>query len=237
MAPTDPSGNQLFSMLPAPVIERIGARAAVVPMAADELLIDAGEPIGALYFPLDGVVSLDQPIVSGDEESLAPSIAFIGNEGFVGVEPILGSEPAISRARVRIQGHALRIDAQAVQEEFGRAGALHRLLLRATDALFGQVSANAVCERIHPVQQRLVRWLLLTHDRAPQGDLGLTQDTLSQVLGVRRASVSTAASRLQAAGLIDYRRGRIMILDRARLEGLSCQCYREIKTRYASHLS
>ena len=233
----DPRRNQLFSMLPLQVLERIGSRAGIVPMAADEVLIGPGEPIGAVYFPLDGVVSLDQPIVpGGDEQSLAPSVAFIGNEGFIGVEPVLGSETAVNRARVRIEGHALRVDAAAVQEEFLRAGALHRLLLRAADALFGQVCANAACERVHSVQQRLVRWLLLTHDRAPSGDLGLTQEALSQVLGVRRASVSMAASQLHSAGLNDYGRGKIMIVDRVRLEALSCQCYREIKARYENHL-
>lgn len=223
-------------MLPQAVIERIESKFSIVSMGADEVLMDAGEPIGAMYFPLDGFVSLDQPITTGDEESSAPSVALAGNESLIGIERVLGAETAINRARVRIQGHALCIEAEAVREEFGRSGALQRLLLQATDALFGQVSANAACERIHTVRQRLTRWLLLSDDRSPLDDLGLTQDSLSQVLGVRRASVSAAAAGLQSTGLIEYRRGTIMIIDRAGLEASSCKCYREIKSRYEGHL-
>ena len=136
---------------------------------------------------------------------------------------------------VRIGGSLLRLPAAALQQEFARAGVLHRLALGAADALLGQSCAIGACERVHSVRQRIIRWLLMFEDRAPQRDMRLTQDALSQLLGVRRASISVAAGELQADDLIAYQRGIITIRDRQRLEAGACRCYHEIKARYAFH--
>lgn len=233
----DPGQNSLLAMLPDSVMQRIKQDLTMVEGVPGDVLLHLGEPIHDIYFPLDLVVSLDYVVGDGiDDAAAAPGVALAGNEGVVGIEPFLGAETCVNRATVRIAGRAVRLDAEPLREEFARAGAFHRLLLRSADALYSQVSATAACERVHTVVQRLIRWLLLCDDRAPFRNLGLTQESLSQLLGVRRASVSAAAGQLQSAGLIAYRRGNIMIVDRSGLEARSCKCYREIKARYESYL-
>lgn len=234
----DPRQNALLALLPASVMQRLEQDLTVISGAAGDVLLQPGQPINDVYFPLDLVVSLDQPVTDDiGDAAAAPGVALTGREGAIGIEPFLGAETSISRATVRVEGRALRLSAATLRAEFARAGAFQRLLLRSADALLAQVSAIAACERVHPIQQRLIRWLLLCDDRALRGGIGLTQESLSELLGVRRASISAAASQLQSAELIAYRRGNIMILDRIRLEGLSCKCYREIKARYKGYLS
>lgn len=234
---TDWRNNLLLAMLPEPVVQRLEADAGVVSAQAGDALIDPGEPMADVYFPLDLVASLDQVVGNDiDDVSAAPSVALTGCEGVVGIEVLFGAETSTNRATVRVAGRAIRIGVPALQEELGRAGVLQRLVLRSADALFAQVCANAACERVHTIQQRLVRWLLLLDDRSASQPLALTQDSLSQLLAVRRESVSAAARQLQADALIAYRRGAITVIDRPGIEARSCRCYREIKARYANHL-
>ena len=230
----DPRQNHLIAMLPEPVRQRIDREWSIVSAAPGDVLIDPGEPIVDVYFPLDAVASLDQ-VVSDDVEDHAtgPGVALIGNEGIIGIETLLGAEDSINRATVRIGGQLIRLGAATLLEEFARGGVVHRLVLRSADALMGQSCAIGACERVHSVRQRLVRWLLMFADRVSADEIQLTQDSLAQLLAVRRASVSAAAGELQAASLIAYQRGAITIRDRHRLEADACSCYRHIKARYA----
>ena len=226
--------NQLIAMLPQQVWERIDGGATIVSAVPGETLIDPGEAIVDIYFPLDAVASLEQVVSDGVEEHASgPGVALVGNEGVISIEALLGAETSINRATVRIGGQLVRVSAATLSEEFARAGVFHRLVLRYADALMGQSCAISACERVHEIRQRLVRWLLMFADRAPQGAIRLTQDSLAQLIAVRRASVSAAASELQDEALIAYQRGIITIVDRHRLEAGACSCYHEIKTRCA----
>ncbi len=228
--------NSIYAMLPETVTQRIESALVVVSTAPGDVLVQAGEAADTVWFPLDMVASLDQVLDDADEATSAPGIALVGREGAFGLEPMLGADTAVNRATVRIGGRAMRLDANVLREEFARAGVLHRLLLRHADALVCQICAVAACERVHSVNQRLIRWLLSFDDRVPLRDAELTQETLSQLMGVRRVSVSAAASRMQINGLIAYQRGHFTILDRQALAVRSCACYREVKARYQDYL-
>jgi len=147
----------------------------------------------------------------------------------VGVALFLGGDTTPNRAVVQIAGGAFRMKAKLLQEEFARGGPLHHLLLRYTQALITQISQTAVCNRLHSVENRLCRWLLLSHDRVKSEELVMTQEFISNMLGGRRESVTVAAGRLQDAGLIHYARGCIKILNRKGLEASACECYRIVK--------
>jgi CRP-like cAMP-binding protein len=149
----------------------------------------------------------------------------VGNEGAVGIALFMGGETTPSRAVVQSEGTAWRIEPAAIKSEFARGGAMQRLLLRYTQALITQMTQTAVCNRHHLLEQQLCRWLLLSLDRLPSNELVMTQQLIANMLGVRREGVTEAAGRLQADGLIDYSRGRINVLDRARLEQRACECY------------
>ncbi len=228
--------NAICSMLPETALRRIERAFVVVTAVPGDVLVHAGEPADNVWFPLDLVVSLDQVLDDAAEALVAPAVALIGNEGAVGLEPILGGGTAVNQATVRIGGRVLRLEASLLRDEFVRAGVLHRLLLRHADPLVCQICAVAACERVHSVRQRLIRWLLSFDDRIALHNAELTQETLSQLMGVRRVSVSAAASEMQADGLIAYQRGNFTILDREALTLRSCQCYREISARYREYL-
>jgi CRP-like cAMP-binding protein len=191
-------------------------------------LIEANEPIPYVHFPLSGIISLVIATVNG----ASVEIAMIGNEGIVGSPVLFGSGTAPIGAIVQVPGEALRIGAQAFRDQVEIRGPLvHRLHLHAA-ALFFQAAQSVTCMRHHSVAQRCARWLLTAHDRVGSDEFALTQDALAQMLGVRRASVSAAAGRLQHRGLIRYRRGLMTIIDRAGLEQVSCECYRIISAEY-----
>jgi CRP-like cAMP-binding protein len=235
MALLDPRRNHLIGMLPTSAYERIAPHLEPVQLAAGDALLEpeSAAAVDAAFFPLGPIVSLDQvvtdPYKPGDPMA---GIALVGAEGLVGIELVLGGQSAIARATVRVSGGALRISADALRAEFARGTALQRLLLGAADALISQLANNSACERVHSPVQRLVRWLLLIDDRAERPDLMLTQEALAQFMGVRRETVSVAAGRLQRAGLITYRRGTLVIAERAALESRACACYRAIRKRY-----
>jgi CRP-like cAMP-binding protein len=194
-----------------------------------ERLIEPDVPISHIYFPLHGVVSLVSTLADGTQVE----VATIGNEGLVGLPLVLYAHTIPFTAFVQVPGEALRMDAEA----FGRlleeeSGALRQLLYRYTQALFNQLAQHVVCNRLHRIAQRCARWLLLTHDRVGHDEFPLTHDFLALMLGVRRASVTEVAGRLQQAGLIRYRLGIVRVLDRAGLEAASCECYGVIKQEY-----
>ena len=144
----------------------------------------------------------------------------------------MGGETTSSRAVVQSAGHAYRLKAQLLKDEFNRGGPVQRLLLRYTQALITQMAQTAVCNRHHSVEQQLCRWLLLSLDRLATDELTMTQELIANMLGVRREGVTDAAGKLQREGLINYSRGRITVLDRPKLEKRSCECYQVVKAEF-----
>jgi CRP-like cAMP-binding protein len=163
-------------------------------------------------------------------DGASAEIAVVGNEGMVGVALFMGGETTPSRAIVQSAGSAYRLPGHLMKEEFVRGGAMQHLLLRYTQALLTQMAQTAVCNRHHSVDQQLCRWLLLSLDRLPSNKLVMTQELIANMLGVRREGVTEAAGKLQSAGLIQYSRGRITVLDRPGLEARACECYGVVKT-------
>jgi CRP-like cAMP-binding protein len=166
------------------------------------------------------------------EDGASAEIAVVGNEGIVGVSLFMGGETTPSRSVVQSAGQGFRMRGQLLKEEFNRSGPVLHLLLRYTQALITQMSQTAVCNRHHSLDQQLCRWLLLSLDRLQEPELAMTQELIANMLGVRREGVTEAAANLQKAGLIQYRRGHITVLDRAGLERRTCECYAVVKKEY-----
>jgi CRP-like cAMP-binding protein len=163
------------------------------------------------------------------EDGTTVEIGLTGNEGVVGVALFLGGDRTRDEAVVQIAGKAFRMKAAILRQEFARGGSFQRLLLNYTRGLMAQISQTAVCNRLHSVEQRLCRWILLSRDRTDSDELAMTQEFISKMLGGRRESVTVAAQRLRDAGIIRYVRGHITILNRKRLEAKVCECYRAVK--------
>jgi CRP-like cAMP-binding protein len=220
--------NRVLSGLPQNELEDILPRLEACTIEHRQMLVEAHEPISHVHFPLSGVVSLVIAAVNG----ATVEVAMVGNEGMIGLPVLFGSGTAPIGAMVQVPGEALRMSAQAFQDQIEVPGALVRRLHLHAEALFFQVAQSVTCMRHHSVGQRCARWLLTAHDRVGHDEFALTQDALAQMLGVRRASVSAAAAKLREIGLIRYRRGIITITGRAALERVSCECYRIIKAEY-----
>ena len=221
----NPNQNHLLAALPASDFAPLEAHLELVPMALGQMLYEPGGQMHHAYFPTTSIVSLHYVTESG----ASAETAGVGNEGVVGVSLFMGGNTTSSSAVVQTAGYAYRLDRHTLKEEFNRAGALQRLLLRYTQALMTQTAQTAVCNRHHSVEQQLCRWLLLTLDRLPNRELVMTQELVASMLGVRRESVTEAAGRLQEAGYIRYRRGHIGVLDRTGLETQVCECYGVVK--------
>jgi CRP-like cAMP-binding protein len=220
-----PKQNHLLAALPPEEFERLAPLLELVPMPLGEVLYESGGQLRHVYFPTTSIVSLLYVMQNG----ASAEIAVVGNEGLLGVSLFMGGETTTSRAVVQSKGHGYRLEGQLLKDEFNRAGPVLRLLLRYTQALLTQMSQTAVCNRHHSVQQQLCRWLLLSLDRLQSNTLAMTQELISNMLGVRREGVTEAAQHLQAAGLIRYSRGRIEVLDRPALERAVCECYSVVK--------
>jgi len=221
----NPQQNQLLAALPPADLEPFASQLELVPMPLGQMLYEPGTQLRHAYFPTNSIVSLHYVTESG----ASAETAGVGNEGVVGISLFMGGDTTPSSAVVQTAGHAYRLDRHVLQQEFNRAGALQRLLLRYTQALMTQMAQTAVCNRHHSVEQQLCRWLLLTMDRVPTRDLVMTQELVASMLGVRRESVTEAAGNLQNAGYIRYRRGHIAVLDRKGLETHACECYGVVK--------
>jgi CRP-like cAMP-binding protein len=176
-------------------------------------------------------------LISSPEEGSMVEVGLVGSEGVVGIPNILGDNIAATTAIVQLAGSGMRIKASLVKSEFQQGGSLQSLLLRYMQALYALTLQNVACNRLHHLDERLTRWLLLVCDRVGSNELRLTHEFIAQMLGVRRAGVTEAANRLQQAGLISYNRGRITILNRAELEAASCSCYGIINGEYVRLLS
>ena len=194
-------------------------------LALGTVLYQPGSKMDDVYFPISGVVSLLYVLGDGHTTELA----IVGNDGCVGIALLLGGETTPSEAVVQIAGFAYRIKSSAILAEFRKGGSAARVLLRYIQALITQMVQTAVCNRHHTVEQQLCRWLLLSLDRVPSDTISMTQELISNMLGVRRPGVTEAARKLQAAGVIEYSRGQIKVSDRAKLEAHACECYSAVK--------
>lgn len=229
MNPTnDPRQNQLLACLPSAEWERWKPQLELVDLPLGKVLYESGEQLTHVHFPASGIVSLLYVLDSG----ASAEIAVVGNEGVVGIAIFMGGGSTPNRAVVQSAGTAFRLPAAAVKTEFERTGPVMHLMLRYTQALITQMSQTAVCNRHHSLDQQLCRWLLLSLDRLPGNQLVMTQELISNMLGVRREGVTEAALKLQSAGLIRYVRGRITVLDRPKLELRTCECYQVVKHEY-----
>ncbi len=224
-APPSPKQNDILAVLAVSEYERLYPDLELVRMPLGELLYESGDERQYVYFPTGSIVSLLCVMADGG----SAEIAVVGHEGVTGVAAFMGGETMPNRAVVQSAGFAYRLKASVLKGEFERGGPLQHLLLRYTQALITQMAQTAVCNRHHTVEQQLCRWLLLSLDRLHSNELTMTQELIANMLGVRRVGVTEAAGRLQAAGLIHYCRGKITVLDRAKLEAQVCECYAVVK--------
>jgi CRP-like cAMP-binding protein len=224
-AKPEPRQNHLLAALSPEVQTRLFPHLELVPLPLRSLLYEARRPMRHVYFPTNAIVSLQYVMENG----ASTAISVVGNEGLLGITLFLGGESTPSRSLVQSAGYAYRLPRRRVKEEFNRHGQLLMLMLRYTQALITQVSQTAVCNRHHSIDQQVCRWLLLSMDRLSHNHLTMTQEFISNMLGVRRESVTEAALNLQKLGVISYSRGLIKVLDRPQLEALSCECYGVVK--------
>ena len=197
-------------------------------MDLGDVLYEPGVKLRHVYFPTTCIVSLLYVMADG----ASAEIAIVGNEGILGISLFMGGDTTPSRAVVQSAGHGYRLKADLLKTEFSRFGPTMQLLLRYTQALITQMAQTAVCNRHHSVDQQLCRWLLLSLDRLAGNELSMTQELIANMLGVRREGVTEAAGMLQKDGLIRYRRGKITVLDRPRLEARCCECYQVVKSEF-----
>jgi CRP-like cAMP-binding protein len=225
MADPDPRENHILAALPPEGAARLFPQLKLVKMPLGMSVYESGDVQRFIYFPTNSIISLLYVLRDG----ASAEIAVVGKEGAVGVALFMGGEGTPSRAVVQSAGFAYKLSSRALKEEFDRHGHMLQLLLRYTQSLITQMAQTAVCNRHHTVDQQLCRWLLLSLDRLSGRSLSMTQELIANMLGVRREGVTTAAGKLQKLGVIRYSRGRITVLDRRKLEDLSCECYSVVK--------
>jgi CRP-like cAMP-binding protein len=225
--------NRLLAALPDAEYQRLIPHLEHVSLSLKQVLYEVGEPIEYVYFPHQSIVSS----LSTMEDGSMVEVGLVGNDGIVGIPAALGDNITATTAMVQVPDSAMRMKASLLKSEFQRGGSLQSLLLRYMQAQHAFVSQNAACNRLHYLEGRLARWLLLVCDRVESNELPLTHEFMSQMLGVRRAGVTEAANMLQQSGLIRYTRGKITILNRQELEAASCECYEIIEGEYARLLS
>lgn len=229
--PTSPrqgAGNNLLAAVPDEEYERLQPHLESVALEAHQVLIRPHEPVSYVFFPCGGLLSYLLPLTDGT----AVETAAVGREGMGGLTVFLNGDSSPFEVTCQIPGAALRMGAAAFEETGRDCPALHRLLRRYTLALLHQIARTAVCNTVHPAEQRLAKWLLLCRDRVGADAFPITQEALGLMLGVRRVTVSLEAGKLQDAGLIRYRRGQITLTDPAGLERAACEDYRLIVQEY-----
>jgi CRP-like cAMP-binding protein len=227
-ATDSPTKNRLLAALPLKEQEHLLLNMEQVALPFAKVLYEPGDVIRHVYFPNNAIISL----LSTVEDRSTLEVGLVGDEGMAGISVFLGVKRSRNRALVQGAGTAMRMKAGLFRRESNHGGKLQTLLLRYTQALLTQVSQVAACNRFHLVDARLARWLLMTHDRTRSNEFRVTQEFLSNMLGVRREGVNKAAGALQRDGLISYSRGLLTILNRAGLERVSCKCYVIIKEEY-----
>ena len=225
--------NRLLATLQKNEYKRLLPSLKTVNLILGEELYEPGEAIKYIYFPNNSIISL----ISEVSGTAWLEVGMVGNEGMAGLPVFMGVSSSSTRALVQGSGTAMRMSSAAVRKEANRLGSLHRILHRYSHSLLTQVSQSVVCNRFHLVNARLARWLLMTNDRLGVEKFPLTQEFLSNMLGVRREGVSKAAGALQAAKLIRYSRGVITLLDRRGLEAKSCDCYGIVRAETDAYLN
>jgi CRP-like cAMP-binding protein len=222
---SSPEQNHILEALPPAERARLFPHLKLVTLPLGAVLYESGDAQRHIYFPIDAIVSLLYVLNDG----ASAEIAVVGNDGAIGIALFMGGATTTNRAIVQSAGSAYRLTGTRLKQEFERHGELLHVLLRYTQALITQMAQTAVCNRHHSVDQQLCRWLLLSLDRLDSNKLIMTQELIANMLGVRREGVTEAAGMLQRRGVIEYRRGKITVLDRPGLEALSCECYQVVK--------
>jgi CRP-like cAMP-binding protein len=220
-----PKENYLLAALTAEVQERLFPHLERIALPLGKVLYESGDSLVHVYFPTDSIVSLLYVMENG----ASAEISVVGNEGMIGIAVFMGGESTPSRAIVQSAGHAYRLPQQRLKDEFNYSSEMRTLMLRYTQALITQMAQTAVCNRHHSIDEQLCRWLLLSLDRLPDNRLTMTQELIANMLGVRREGVTEAAGKLQKLNVIEYHRGHITVLDRPKLEKLSCECYAVVR--------
>lgn len=231
--PNTAFANRLLAALPRQEYERLSSHLEVAHLKPGRILYNAGDVVRYAYFPMGGMLSL----LSTTADGRVVEVGIIGNEGMSGIPIILRTELAPYQVTVQLAANAMRIRGDKLREELGRSRQLETMLLRYAHMIMIQIVQSAACNRFHTVEERLCRWLLICRDRVQMDTLSLTQEFLSQMLGVQRTSITMIASALQEKGLIRYSRGKIYITDRSRLEASSCECYRLVRKELAHFLA
>ncbi len=221
----DTCQNRLLQLLPDEIRARLAPHLELVTLPLGTVLCEPASTIKNVYFPVDAIISM----VHVMENGASAQTAMIGTDGLVGVSLLMSGSTPPCRTVVHSAGQAFKLRAGILAGEFDQAGALTQLLLRYTQSLITQMAQTAVCNRHHSLEQQLCRWLLMSHDRLPGNDLQMTQELISNLLGVRREGVTEAAGKLQRMGMIRYSRGRITVTDRSQLEDHACECYGVVK--------
>ena len=225
--------NRILTVLPHEEFERLRPKLREINFHIGEIVYLPEQKMDYAYFVNSGIVSWLAAVESGN----TVEAGVIGPEGIAGVAIILGANSTPNQGLAQSEVRASRIAAKDLIAEFRQNGKLSEMILRFVQSMFTQVAQTAACNRLHTLDQRLARWLLMIHDRNGANKLPLTQEFLSRMLGVRRAGVSVAANSLRQQGVIDYHRGDIVIVDRPGVEGLSCECYKIVKQEYDDYLA
>jgi CRP-like cAMP-binding protein len=216
-----PIANRLLAALPAADLARLRPNLEPVALIFKKEYAEAGAPVDHVYFPFRGVMSLLVPMPHGG----TVEVALVGNEGLVGIHAYLGNPVSPFSVICQVPGNGVRMTVTAFQKEVQRGGALAVLLSRFLEGLLIQMAVTGACNRLHEVEQRCARWMLMTHDRVDGADFTLTQEFLAKMLGIRRAGVNAVASSFKQNGIIRYSRGKITVVKRAALEAMACDCY------------
>lgn len=220
--------NHLLAALPPAEYKRLSAHLDLIHLPQGKVLSEPGVALNYVYFPTTAIISLLHVVEDGG----SAETAVIGNEGMLGISLFMGAATTPSQAMVQSSGYACRLNKQIIKQEFDNSPPLRQVLLRYTQALITHMAQTAVCNRHHSVDQQLCRWLLLNLDRSPANVLAMTHESIANKLGVRREGITDAAGKLRSAGIISYNRGHITVLDRARLETRSCECYSVVKDEF-----
>jgi CRP-like cAMP-binding protein len=213
--------NRLLRALPLAEYASLLPQLTPVRLGLKQVLIEPDTPIGDVYFIRSGVGSM----IADEQEGGAVEVGTIGPEGFIGLPVLMGADRMPYRVFVQVEGDAWRLSVDAFRRLVDERPAVRHLLLRFAQTFSDQLSQSVACNRLHTLDERCARWLLMTHDRVHGASFELTHEFLSLMLGVRRAGVTVAMGTLQGAQLIRYVRGRVTVLDRPRLEEASCGCY------------
>lgn len=233
MSNSNKSDNRLLAALPSSVYQRLEPHLQPIELSHSQILNIVGEPDQYAYFPTNSMISR----VAILENGATTEVGVVGNEGMIGLPIILQTNRTFFTTIVQVSGCSLIITAQELQKELNRQGALKRLLMQYVQARMIQVGQTAACNSHHKIEQRFARWLLMTRDAVQKKRFELTQEFISQMLGVRRTGVTEIAGKFQKAGIIEYKRGKIEIIDSQELEAIACECYQTVAQEFSDILN